>query len=371
MKTRHLAIAAAVMASLHGAAEERVVLDAAQQARAGIVVRPTSEAGFGDRQRVVGQVVQTPGSTVILKSVLSGRIEEILVAPGDHVRDGQVVARIHSHEMLAMQGEMLRAEGRSALATKRVEAGRELLAVEGISRMDFELREQEALSAKLDFDTASEELLDHGLPESVLEQVLETGTPDPHLPITTPSAGVVLELDVQQHEWVQEYAPLMVIGNPDRVELDLQIAPDRAGAIAAGDVVEFAPVGKPGLVGRGVVMTSVPQVDPDTRTIRIRARIVDGDASLYPGVFVEGAVQHGGARRAPAVPRSAVIGVAGRDAVFVQVAPETFELRWVDLGQSNDGSVEVLSGLDVGENVAVEGAFFLKSSLVKGTGEGE
>jgi RND family efflux transporter MFP subunit len=243
--------------------------------------------------------------------------------------------------------------------------------VEGISRLDFELREQEALSATLDFDTAMEELLDHGLPQEVLDRVLESRTPDPHLPITSPAAGVVLELDVQQHEWVQEYDSLMVIGNPDRVELDLQIAPDRAGGISAGDIVEFAPVGKPDLVGRGVVVTRVPQVDPDTRTIRIRARIVDGDGSLYPGVFVEGTVHHGGDRRAPAIPRSAVIGVDGRDAVFVQVAPERFEIRRVGLGQADGESVEVLDGLDVGDDVVVEGAFFLKSTLVKGSGEGE
>jgi multidrug efflux pump subunit AcrA (membrane-fusion protein) len=135
--------------------------------------------------------------------------------------------------------------------------------------------------------------------------------------------------------------------------------------------VQFAPVGKPELVGRGEVMTRVPQVDPDTRTIRIRARIVDGDASLYPGVFVEGTVHHGGDRRAPSIPQSAVIGVDGRDAVFVQVAPERFELRRVGLGQADGESVEVLDGLDVGDDVAVQGAFFLKSTLVKGSGEGE
>jgi cobalt-zinc-cadmium efflux system membrane fusion protein len=356
--------------AVQAGAADRVVLDEAQRERAGVVVETVADANFGDRQRVVGQVVQTPGSTLILKSIVSGRVEEILVAPGDRVREGEVVARLHSHEMLSMQGELLRAAGRSALATKRVEAGRELLEVEGISRLDLEVREQEALSARLEFDTASEELLDHGLPKEVLDRVLESGSPDPHLPIAAPAAGVVLELDVQQHEWVQEYAPLMIIGNPDRVELDLQIAPDRAAGIAPGDLVEFTPSGKPEVLGRAEVVTRVPQVDPETRTIRIRARIVAGDSSLYPGVFVEGDVRHGSARTGPSVPTSAVIGVGGRDSVFVQVAPGTYEVRAVELGDSSDGSAEVVSGLDVGEEVVTEGAFFLKSTLLKGSGEG-
>jgi cobalt-zinc-cadmium efflux system membrane fusion protein len=364
-------IAVGMAAGVQAGASELVVLDGSQQARAGIVVRPVAEGSFADRQRVVGQVVQSPGSTMMLKSIVSGRIEEIRVAPGDVVGAGAIVAVLHSHDVLAMQGDLLRAAERSALAGKRVEAGRELLAVEGISQLDLELREQEAFSAKLDFDTTYEELLDHGLPKEALDRMLEMKSPDAHLPITAPAGGVVLELAAQRHEWVQEYAPLMVLGNPDRIELELQIAPDRAAGVAAGDVVEFAPVGRPAAAGRAEVVTRVPQVDPDTRTMRIRARIISADAPLYPGVFVEGTLVRGSARRAPAVPRSAVIGVNGRDSVFVRRGPDTFELRAVELGQSDEASYEITAGLAFAEEVAVEGVFSLKSALIKGAEGGE
>jgi multidrug efflux pump subunit AcrA (membrane-fusion protein) len=163
----------------------------------------------------------------------------------------------------------------------------------------------------------------------------------------------------------------MVLGNPSRIELELQIAPDLAAGVAVGDIVEFAPVGKPGAAGRAEVMTRVPQVDPDTRTIRIRARIQTSDASLYPGVFVDGTLVRGSDRRAPTIPRSAVIGVGGRDSVFVRRGPDTFELRAVELGQSDDASYEVVGGLSPGEELVVEGAFFLKSALIKGAEGGE
>ena len=312
MTTTRVIFGIGLLVALNGGAAERVVLDAAQQQRAGIVVEAVGEASFGDRERVVGQVVQAPGSAATLKSIVAGRIEEILVAPGDRVREGEVVARLHSHEMLSMQGELLRAAGRSALATKRFEAGRELLAVEGISRLDVELREQEALSARLEFDTAYEELLDHGMARPALDAVLASKTPDPHVPIASPAAGVVLRLDAQRHEWIQEYAPLMVIGNPDQVELDLQIAPDRASGIAAGDLVEFAPVGKPELVGRGEVMTRVPQVDPDTRTIRIRADRTYPATGASPGRLTGGGDIRCHRRRRNVVPFAALARTAQR-----------------------------------------------------------
>jgi RND family efflux transporter MFP subunit len=368
MKALIPVVVAAVAAAT--ASAEVVRLDAQQQSRAGIVVRPVLERSFGDQLRVVGQVVRSPGSTVTIKSVVGGRVESILVAPGDAVVRDQVLIELHSHEMLAMQGELLRAAERAKLADKRLEAGNELYAVDGISRLDLELREQEAFGARLEFDTMREELIDHGVPAAKLQRVLESKQPDPHLPLASPIDGVVLELALQEHEWVQEYEPLLVIGNPERIELELQIAPDRAASVATGDIVEFVPVGRPSSTGRASVISRVPQVDPSTRTIRIRARITQNDPSLYPGVFVEGTLVHGSARLAPSVPSSAPISVGGEDVVFVRRSSDEFELRHVRLGMFNGTRYEVLDGVEVGEEVVVEGVFFLKSALVKGD-EGE
>lgn len=362
-------IVAILAMSQTAAAAERVELDAAQLSRAGIVTRPVLEHSFGDQQRVVGQVVRTPGSTVNLKTMVAGRVERLEVAPGDQVRNGQLVASLHSHEMLAMQGELLRAAQRSKLAETRLEAGRELFAVDGISRIDLEVREQEAFSAQLEFDTTYHELVDHGLPETALDAVLESRKPDAHLPIISPTDGVVLELGVQIEEWIQEYASVVVIGDPKRVELELQIAPALAEKVSVGDLVEFVPVGRPEEIGRATVITRVPQVDPDTRTIRIRARIVEQGAGLFPGAFVEGMLTQGTARMAPSVPESAVIGMGGGDVVFVALGPGVFEKRDVELGLSNGSRHEVVSGVSLGEEVVVKGVFFLKSALMKSPGE--
>jgi cobalt-zinc-cadmium efflux system membrane fusion protein len=349
---------------------ELVRLDPAEQARAGIVLRPVLERSFGEQLRVVGQVVRAPGSTINLKAAVAGRVEALRVAPGDSVRRGEVVAELHSHEVLAMQGMLLRSAERARLADKRVEAGRELFAVDGISRIDLEVREQEAFAARLELDTAYHELVDHGVHEKVLDSVLESRQPDAHLPVIAPENGVVLELGVQLHEWVQEYESLVIIGDPRQVELELQIAPDQATAVAEGDLVEFVAVGRPNDVGRARVVSRVPQVDPTSRTLRIRARIVEPNPSMFPGAFVEGTLTHGTARRSPSVPESAVISMGGDDVVFVAQGSGAFEVRSVELGLSNDSRYEVLAGVDLDEQVAVQGVFLLKSALVKG-GNGE
>ncbi len=233
---RLMAMALILVAAAPAAAAEVVELNAQQRARAGLVVGSVVERSFGDSLRVVGRVVRVPGSTLTLKAVIPGRVEDLRVAPGDRVRAGEVLVELHAHELLTMQAKLLQARDRAILAATRLESGRELYAIEGISRLDLQVREQEAYAAQLDFTITREELLDHGFPEAALEAVLENRTTDAHLPVVAPMDGVILELQVENREWVEEYQTIIVMGDPKKVELELQIAPDQAAAVGAGDL---------------------------------------------------------------------------------------------------------------------------------------
>ncbi len=368
MKT--LSLLMVIFAPLTAVGGEDATLDAQSQTRAGIVVRPVLERSFGEQTRVIGQVVRAPGSTLTVKSVLAGQVETINVAPGDPVRSGMVLTELHSHEMLGMQGDFLIAGDRARLAQSRLDAGRELYDLDGISRIELETRQQEAFVAQLELDRALAELVNHGVGEEAVAHLEQTRTTSHRMPVAAPLDGVVLEMMVQEHQWVQAYEPLMVLGDPKRVELMLQIPPDQAAEVAAGSLVEFVPVGRPHLTGRATVVSRVPQVDQETRTVKVRARILDvGGVSFFPGVFIEGTVTTGEAHTAPSVPESAVIRLGAGDVVFVRTGPATFEARRVDLGLFNGSRYEVRSGVGLNEEVVVQGVFFLKSVAVAGEAE--
>jgi cobalt-zinc-cadmium efflux system membrane fusion protein len=365
---RYLGTCMLVLSAITVGATDVVRLSPDQRGRAGIDVAAVSSADFSSRLRAVGVVVRSPGSTLVLKTIAGGRVEVLAVAPGERVARGQLVATLHSHEMLKMQSELLMALDQVRMAEQRLEAGRELLAIEGISRIDFELREQESLSAKLRYSTLREELLDHGLPADGLDQILESQRLDPHLPVTSPVDGVVLEVSVHEQEWVQPFAPLMVVGDPARIELELQLAPHQATSVTMGDSVEFAPVGRPDERGIATVVTRVPQIDPATRTVVIRARIDNDLTSFFPGAFVEATIGTGSASTSLAVPQSAVINLGGDDVVFAVTGAGEFAVRPVVLGQMQGDLYEVVRGLEEGEEIAVAGVFLLKSALVKSEG---
>lgn len=348
---------------------EVVTLEPAAEARAGVATRPVEEHAFGDRLRVVGRVVRSPGSTVTVKALVEGRIESLAVAPGERVERGAPLVVLHSHDLHEMRARYLRAREASRLAENRVHAGEQLLELEGISRLDLEERRQRALAARLEVEAVLADLEFLGYDEA---QVETFDRPDWHAELTVraPSAGVVLDLAVEEQGWVSHYEPMVTLGDPDRLELELQIPPDEAGRVEPGDRVDFGPVGRPERASLAEVITGVPRVDPTTRTVTVRARIVEGLGESLPGVFVEGTLVHGEDRASPAVPESAVIRVDQGDHVFVKIAPGTYEARPVRVGAFDGERYQVLDGVAVGEEVAVAGVFLLKSALVR-AGEGD
>ena len=93
--------------------------------------------------------------------------------------------------------------------------------------------------------------------------------------------------------------------------------------------------------------------------------VANGDGVLRPGMFGTLTLQ-AAQQSAVTVPVSAVQSLDGREIVFVQGDHErTFEARTVSLGRESDGAYPVLDGLSGGEVVVVDGAFILKSELVR------
>src|SRR5262249_48186003 len=110
------------------------------------------------------------------------------------------------------------------------------------------------------------------------------------------------------------------------------------------------------------------RVDPSARTLTARIRLENRNNLLRIGLFgtAEGALAAAGEGPLRLVgPRSAVREVGGKPAVFVREPDGSFELHHVTLGRAAPGKVEILEGLGEGEPVVSEGAFTLKSLVLK------
>ncbi len=176
-------------------------------------------------------------------------------------------------------------------------------------------------------------------------------------------AGVVLERDVAPGEFVSTDRPILTIGNLSTVWVDLDVYRRDFAHLARGQRVEVdAEDGRP--PAEATISYLAPIGAENTQTLVARAVLANGDGRWRPGQFVSAQVRVREVAAAVAVPSGAVQRIGEWQVVFV-VVDDVFEARPVALGARDDAFVEVLSGLEAGERIAVSGSFILKAELGK------
>ena len=113
------------------------------------------------------------------------------------------------------------------------------------------------------------------------------------------------------------------------------------------------------------------QVEVSSRTIPIRIELPNPSGILRPGMSASVWLPVGEGGTVLAVPVAALQRLQDKWSVFVPREQGVFEIRTVGRGRDMGGEVEILSGLQAGDTVVVEGAFLLRAEAEKARGEGE
>jgi cobalt-zinc-cadmium efflux system membrane fusion protein len=112
------------------------------------------------------------------------------------------------------------------------------------------------------------------------------------------------------------------------------------------------------------------QVEVGSRTIPIRLAVANAGRRLKPGMSATVWLPVGEGAPIVAVPAAALQRLDDRWCVFVPKGEGAFEVRPVGRGRDLGGEVEIVSGLEAGETVVVDGAFLLKAEAEKARGAG-
>jgi membrane fusion protein, heavy metal efflux system len=183
--------------------------------------------------------------------------------------------------------------------------------------------------------------------------------------IAAPISGVVLERQTNIGDVTSE-APLFIVGDVTRLNAELNVSTRDIGRVAPGQIVIVT-----GLDGatrvEARIASVLPAADAHSQTLIARAPVqVTPTSPIRPGMAVRGEVVLAEREVAIAVPIEAVQTLEGRQVVFVQVEPDTYEARPVSTGASGGGLIEITAGLSAGERYVSENAFLVKAEIGKG-----
>ena len=283
--------------------------------------------------------------SITLRNELAGTVKQARLTSGEIVEAGELLVLL---DVSVEEAELKAQEAQAALA-KTVLTRRQHLS------RDLATAEEEVDRARADLQVAS-------------AQIARTKAIIARKTIRAPFRARVGLADVHPGQYLNEGTQLTTLQGVDQaVHVDFTVAQQVAAGLQVGDEVEVLTAGASSpIIAKIVALDS--RVDPTTRNATVRARIDGTSNAPSPGASVRVQVPVGLARKAVAVPASAVRKGPAGEQVFVLTSGEDGKtrahLRTVGTGAIIGDEVVILTGLSAGERVAAAGAFKLRDSVL-------
>ncbi len=330
--------------------------------RIGLRVEPVARRAFSGRRTTTGTVGFDEERLAHVAPRVTGRLVRVPGLLGASVSAGEELAVLDSTELGEAQAALLRARARHEVAERRFE--REQALSEDRISSEQEVLEAEAAAREAAADLAgSREMLRLlGLSSRAIEGLSWDDPESSLVSVRAPFAGKVVAREATIGELVSPEDTLFTVADLSEVWLWIDLYERDLAHVGLGDQVEVRLDAWPAETLAGRLAYVADEIDPTSRTVRARVDLSNPERRLKPGMFARvGLVS--GEEQAPvlAVPRTAAQRDGDEAIVFVQTAPGRFERREVEFGRTGDELVEILGGLQEGEEVVIDGSFLLRS----------
>ncbi|HAU2406559.1 TPA: efflux RND transporter periplasmic adaptor subunit [Legionella pneumophila] len=197
--------------------------------------------------------------------------------------------------------------------------------------------------------------------EQQIEQIKSSRKSNHLVAIYAPQDGIVAQLNIREGMRVTPDIEMMSLVDLSTVWMIAQIFEEQANWVHVGDIAEARISAFPQKLWKGSVEYIYPQLEPMTRTIKVRFRFDNPDNQLKPNMYVSISILAKPKENTLTVPLEAVIRSSQGDRVIVALNKGRFEVRPVTIGMESGGQVEILSGLKLGEHVVISGQFLIDS----------
>lgn len=308
----------------------------------GVKYGEAEKTGGSRTIRAVGKVAFDETRIQHVHTKIEGWIDQVFVDyTGQLVRKGQPLMTVYSPEMLASQRELL-------LAAKARDT------MKG-NPLPTAFDQSQSL-----FQAARRRLELWDLSGAQIDQVLKTGQPIKNVTLYSPIEGYVTDRKAFPQLKIMPDTDLYTIVDLSRVWIMADLFEYEAPNIHVGEMARVSLQAVPGKTFTAQINYIQPQVDPMTRTLKVRLDMDNPSLILKPDMYADVEFRV----TAPAqltVPADAVLDAGERKTVFVDRGNGFFEPRQVTTGERIGSRIQILSGLAGGERIVTSGNFLIDS----------
>ncbi len=307
--------------------------------RIGVRTAPAERKELATTVRAVGRVVAEETTLADVSLKVHGWVGDVLVdAVGDPVKRGEVLFTVYSPELYSAQEEYLQ-------ALRSQERARDTSAPD---RANYLVR------------SARNRLRLWDIAESDLERLERSGEPLEHLPIRAPVTGYVVEKNLVEGTAFEPGRLLYRIAPLSRVWIEAEVYEYELPLIREGQTATVTLPYMPGRSFDATVAYVYPTLDPKTRTARLRLELPNPELALRPDMYANVRV-HAERGERLVVPQSAVLYAGERSFVFRALGGGRFRPQPVEVGLRSGEQVEILAGLESGDEIVTSATFLIAS----------
>ena len=269
---------------------------------------------------------------------VDGWIEKLAVtATGDPVKKGELLFELYSPTLVNAQQEYLTAVRSSNQVL--LEASRERLTALGVT-------------------------------DSEIARLRENREASQRVRVYAESDGVIAHLGVREGIFITPATEVMSVARLDQVWVHAEVFERQSAWVRPGQAALVELDYLPGKTWQGTVDYVYPELDPTTRTLRIRIRFDNEGEMLRPNMFARVTLLADRTEPVVHVPREALIRGGSIDRVVLALGEGRFRSRAVSVGIESGDRVAILDGLSAGDRVVTSGQFLIDSESNIGTALG-
>lgn len=301
-----------------------------------------------------GTVRPIPTQYAHIAPPFAGRVVRSYVRMGQKVKKGEPLFEIVCPDFTVAQKDFFQAKSARDLARKDLQRKEDLVRNGVSSQKELEEAQNALLIAEKDLENAQTALQVYQVEAFVS---MSLGQP---LVVRAPISGTLIEDNIVNGQYLKDDSdPIAVVADLSKVWVSAQVKEKDIRFIGEGDSLDIEVAALPDYPIRGIVCHVEEAVDESTRSIRVISECGNNDGRLKLGMYAtvhfrgipQGMVQ---------VPETSLLQGMNGNFVYVQVAPDVFVSRHVEVETTSGGKAIIGKGLQAGERIISEGGYYLK-----------
>ncbi len=286
-----------------------------------------------------GTVKENENSVHFINSRIDGRIDKLnFKTKGASINKGEIIYEIYSEMLASTQSEFINTWKLLALNPKDI-----LL--------------------NTVYQSAYTKLLLWGITEAQIEQLKSLDKPLLPYPIVSTVSGVIRAVRISEGATVMEGQPLFELTGYTSLWVDAQFYPNETVQIRPGNKIDVFIEGLSGEAIKGSVVQILPQVSPSSTITIVRILITPTNSLVRPGMQANIA-WHKEGEKTLIIPSNAILREASGNTVWIRNKQGIYEPKMVHIGEVSGSRVEILHGIEDGDEVVVSGSYLLQSEYV-------